>query len=185
MKKIIAISALMASLASANALAVDSNLTFTGSVTSGTCTLNAADTTKTLTIPDIGVQALLANGNTWAYQNGTASINFTSCPSSVSAVKIVKATTTGKEALAGNVHNYLPASGSAQNIILVLSAGTPTGLVSTDGSVIDNSFATTSTGTATIPVYVGVRSLKSLVSSSSDPTPGNYSSAYTLTFSWS
>lgn len=184
MKKIIAISALMASLASANALAVDSNLTFTGSVTSGTCTLNAADTTKTLTIPDIGVQALLAN-DTWAYQNATASINFTSCPSSVSAVKIVKATTTGTAALAGNVHNYLPASGSAKNIILVLSAGTPSGLVSTDGSVIGNSFATTSTGTATIPVYVGVRSLKELVSSSSDPTPGNYSSAYTLTFSWS
>lgn len=183
MKKIIALSALVAALASVNAMAADANLTFTGSVTSGTCTMNAADATKTLTIPDVSVATLLASTNVFATQSASSTIGFTNCPSSVSAVKLVQGTTTGTQAISGNASNYVPASGTAKNTALVLTVG---GVYpSLDGSVISQSFATTSTGTASVTIQAGVRSLKSLISSAADPTAGTYSSSYTLTFAWS
>ena len=187
MKKIIALSALMAALASANAMAVDANLTFTGSVTSGTCTMNASDATKTLTIPDISSAALVALGqSSWSSQSSTTTVGFTSCPASVSSVNVIQATSTGT--IFNNVSNsYVPASGTAKGIHLVLSAGSnvANGFLPTDGSVISNKTFATTSGSVSIPLTVGVRSNKSLLSTAAVPTAGTYSSSYTVTFSWS
>lgn len=185
MKKIIALSALMAALVSANAFAIDSNVNFTGTVTSSTCTLNAADVTKTLTVPDISVAALTALGGLgFTSQSAATTVTFTSCPSIVSNVSVTKATTTGT--IFNNTNSsYVPASGTATGINLVVYAGqASSGWLSADGSALNRTFAVTS-GSVTIPVGVGVRTNVSLLSSSPAPTAGTYSSAYTLTFAWS
>lgn len=185
MKKIIALSALMAALASANAMAVDSNLTFTGSVTSSTCTMNAADTTKTLTIPDISSAALVAlGGYSYSSQTSSTTVGFTSCPASVSSVNVVQVTSTGTQFTDAN--SYAPASGTATGIHLVISAGNATtGYMPADGSVISNKKFAVTSGSVSIPLIVGVRANKSSVASAAAPGTGSYSSGYTVTFSWS
>lgn len=177
MKKIIALSALMAALASANAMAADANLTFTGSVTSSTCTMNSSDATKTLTIPDISAAALAGSTTAWQYQTASASIGFTSCPANISTVSVSQITSTG--ARGSNAVNTIPASGTATGLVMGIALGTNPNWMPADGSILsaNNSFSVTN-GSVSIPV-------KAAISPSGTPTAGNYSNSYTLTFSWS
>ncbi|WP_146159940.1 fimbrial protein [Kosakonia sp. H7A] len=186
MKKIIALSALMAALASANAMAVDANVTFTGSVTSSTCTMNASDASKSLTVPDISAAALTAQGTAWGNATATTNITFTSCPASVSALKVASITSTGTQYTSGTNSNYryTPASGSATGFYTVIGLGTNKLAQPADGSVLSWSVAPTS-GTAVVPVTVGPQAYTAVVSSAAAPTAGNYSTSYTLTFAWS
>ncbi|WP_146159944.1 MULTISPECIES: type 1 fimbrial protein [Kosakonia] len=182
MKKIIALSALMAALASANAMAVDSNLTFTGSVTSSTCTMNASDATKTLVIPDISSAALLAAGAT--SQSASTTINFSSCPASISNVKIIKGETTGSLYTgysATETNRSVPASGTATGLNLILFAGPSQTSVPVNGSVISNQNFAVTNGSASIPVGVSAAAN----ANNQAATAGTYSSSFTLTFAWS
>lgn len=183
MKKIIALSALMAALASANAMAVDSSLTFNGAVTSGTCTMNSADATKTLTIPDISAASLAANSGSFGYQVANGTVNFTGCPGSVSSVKVVNITNSGTP-VNGDAKNYFPASGTVTGVALTFSLGTAGNALAIDGSTLNYS-VNTSNGAASIPIYSGVRAAKAVQSSLAAPTAGTYNSAFTLTFAWS
>ncbi|UDJ82057.1 hypothetical protein UYSO10_0916 [Kosakonia radicincitans] len=182
MKKIIALSALMAALASANAMAADANLTFTGSVTSSTCTMNASDATKTLVIPDISSAALVARGvNGYQTQQANTTVSFTSCPASVSQIKVASVTSTGT--VQTDKTMVKPASGTANGVWTSLVLGGPTGYVAADGSVLSYGTSVTSGGAS---VYVGVGVVAASTRASvAAPTAGTYSNSYTLTFSWS
>ncbi|MHC0025533.1 fimbrial protein [Enterobacter vonholyi] len=187
MKKIIAISALMAAMASANALAADANLTFNGAVSTGTCTMNSADATKTLTIPDVSISALTAVGAVaYGTINANTTVGFTGCPSTTSYVNVESVTSTGAIFNNSNVLAS-PASGTATGVHLIFSVGPGvTNYVAIDGSTITNrQFAVNSQGNATVPIYVGVRANQSVLSSSADPTSGTYSNSYTVTFTYS
>lgn len=186
MKKIIALSALMAALASANAMAVDANLTFTGNVTSGTCTMNASDASKTLTIPDISASGLVAQGTAWGNASATTNITFTSCPAAISALKVSSITSTGTQYASGSAspYRYTPASGTATGIFTAIGLGTSKTVQFSDGSALSWSVAPSS-GTAVVPVTVGLTANSAVVSSATAPTAGNYNTSYTLTFSWS
>lgn len=179
MKKIIALSALMAVLASASAMAADANLTFTGAVTSGTCTMNASDATKTLTIPDIGAAALSASTTAWQYQSASSNISFSSCPANVSAVKVTQITTTGTPNTTYPT-NSIPASGTATGLVMGIALGSSPNWMAANGSALNSSFAVTS-GSVSIPVKAAISPLVA----GGTVTAGNYSSSYTLTFSWS
>lgn len=179
MKKIIALSALMAALASANAMAVDANLTFTGSVTSSTCTMNAADATKNIVLPDYPVSAL---AGAWTSVGAGSTITFTSCPASVSNLITAVTSTTGTQLTTTNKVTT-PASGTATGVGLLFAAGSSKSNLAVDGS---NTVSTAvSGGTAVVPIYVGLGKAQAWASSAPAAAAGNYSSSYTLTFSWS
>lgn len=190
MKKIIAVSALMAALASANSMAADANLTFTGGVSTGTCVMNSADVTKTLVIPDVNAATLIAGGG-GAYQtiNATSTIGFSGCPQTTSKIVLNSATTTGSPFtgyIPSEVYRMLPASGTAAsgvNMMLVVN-GVP---VSPTGSMLSNFTAAnvSATGTANVPVLVGISPNSDAGNSIPAPSAGNYSSSYTLSFSYS
>ncbi|MDX7664704.1 hypothetical protein SJ554_19835 [Enterobacter asburiae] len=178
MKKIIALSALMAALASASAMAVDANITFTGAVKAGTCTMNTNDATKTLVIPDIGAVALAQSNTNWATQNVGTTISFSKCPNSVTSINIAKLTTTGGPGFSGSTST--PASGTAGGLVLGIQAGESPGWLNLTGWAINRPFAVTD-GSVTIPIKAAV----GRYSASQPVTPGNYSSSFTMTFSWS
>nr|WP_261905546.1 hypothetical protein [Escherichia coli]CAH8250720.1 Uncharacterised protein [Escherichia coli] len=177
MKKIIALSALMTALASASAMAADANITFNGAVTAGTCIMNANDATQTLVIPDIGAAAASA-GSTWSTQHVGSTISFSQCPNSVTSINLAKMTTTGGPG--GTASTSTPASGTATGLHLGIAVGSPTGWVNTIGGAINRPFAVTN-GSVSIPFRAGV----SRASTTKPVTAGDYSSSFTMTFSWS
>ncbi|WP_320705070.1 fimbrial protein [Enterobacter asburiae] len=177
MKKIIALSALMAALASASAMAADANITFTGEVKASTCIMNANDATKTLVIPDIGAAAASAQ-STWATQTIGTTISFSMCPNSVSSVNVANITTTGSPAF--SAATSYPASGTATGVTLGIALGEQTSWVATNGNGIYRPFSVTN-GSVAIPIRAGV----SRASTTTPVTAGDYSSSFTMTFSWS
>lgn len=185
MKKIIAISALMTAMISANALAVGANLTFSGSVANATCTLQASDKSKTLVIPDISVASLLnSGGNTYYSQAGSTTFNFSNCPNSVSNVS---ATYQYSGSTYSNIQGT--ASGANGGVVFVVnqtSASNPsTGSINKlDGSAPGANVAV-SNGAAVIPVTIGIQAPVTWDSSFPMPTAGNYSGTFNVTFKYS
>jgi len=183
MNKFIAISALMAAFVSANALAADANLTFNGAVSTGTCTMNAADATKTLVIPDVSSSSLANAGNTaFTSYSANSTISFTGCPAEVSNVVLSSASGTGTT-FGGDTSRQTPASGTATGVHLVISSGPR--VVDYLRPGVARSFPVSPSGTVKVPVYVGVTADITSSSAFAAPTAGNYSSSYTLTFSYS
>lgn len=179
MKKLLALSALMAALTSVNAMAVDANLNFIGEVTSGTCVLNAADTTKNMVIPDIGAAALQTMGaSSYDSVNATSSINISGCPGSVSNIS---AFVTSPQPEQTGFGKYITPDGTAKNINLAMRLGQDNITNKVDTNVTGQeakNIGVLSGGKTSIPVLVGVTSNGNLA------TAGNYNASYNVAFNW-
>lgn len=187
MKKILILSALMAALASTSAMAVDANVTFNGTVSTNTCTLNAADATKTLTLPSVSAATLYAAGTT-AYTTYTTSgsFGFTACPSGLTKVTS-NYTYQGSSLVSGTSGNSAVAGGTATNVALVLmqgSTGNSSTVVPANGTTNANNQTTISNNAATVPVTVGIWAANSS-NSLTLPTAGTITGTYTVAFTYS
>lgn len=181
MKKIFALSLLMAAFASTSAMAVtgsgpDANLTFTGSVTGSTCTLRSGDNNKTIIIPDISVAALNATATPYATQATSTDFQFTNCPSYITKVSATYSYT-------GSLFNQYNAiaSGSANNVLLVFSQASVSTMNSNSYVTIDGSApapdVSVINGGAIIPLTVGIQG--------SGVTTGTYNGTFNVTFNYS
>lgn len=185
MKKILILSALMTALTSAGAMAADANINFTGTVSAATCTLNAADAAKTLTIPSVSPATLLAVGNAASstyYASG--SFGFTACPAGLT--KVTSAYTyQGTVFATGN--DWAVATGTAQNIafsVMQSATANSSTSVAVNGTSSTNNQATITANAATVPVSVGIRPYNSS-GVLTLPTVGNYTGTYLVAFTYS
>lgn len=183
MKKILILSALVTALTSAGAMAADANINFNGTVSASTCTLNAADAAKTLTIPNVSPATLLALGtNGFLSYNASSSFGFTDCP--VGLTKVTSAYTY-QGTLAG-VNNWGMATG-VQNVsfyVMQSSLGLIAANVKLDGTSAAVNQATITAGAATVPVTVGV-SAYNAAQVLTLPTVGNYTGTFLVAFTYS
>ncbi|WP_320750691.1 fimbrial protein [Enterobacter roggenkampii] len=186
MKKILILSALVTALTSAGAMAADANINFNGTVSASTCTLNAADAAKTLTMPNVSAATLLAAG-TAAYStyNSSSSFGFTACPAGLT--KVTSAYMYQGSLISANTGMAIPSSGTASNVALVVmqsATGDSTSVVNAGGVSTATNQATITAGAATVPVTVGITAYSpSYVPTL--PTVGTYTGTYLVAFTYS
>lgn len=185
MKKILILSALMTALASAGAMAADANVNFTGTVSAATCTLNAADASKTLTIPSVSAGTLFAAGvNGYLTYNASSSFGFTACPAGLT--RVTSAYTYQGSLMTGAPEQAM-ATGTATNMSMIVMQGlTPnlSSIVNADGTSSTRNYATITANAATVPVIVGVNS-KNASGTVTLPTMGTYTGTYLVAFTYS
>ena len=185
MKKILILSALMTALTSAGAMAADANINFTGTVSASTCTLNAADASKTLTIPNVSPATLYAAGNTgYLTYNASGSFGFTACPAGLTKVT---SNYTYQGAIAGAAASTGVATGTATNVGMVVmqsSAASTSSIVSINGTSGTLNQVAIASNAATVPVIVGAYAVNSS-GTLTLPTAGNYTGTYTVAFTYS
>ena len=187
MKKILILSALMTALTSAGAMAADANVNFTGSVSAATCTLNAADASKTLTVPSVSPQVLYGLASpTYATYTATGSFEFTACPAGLT--RVTSAYT--YQGATGSANPTMAiATGTATNIgMVLLQSTTATGtLLNVNGTSGVANQANIVSNAATIPVTVGVQATNSNGTGigATLPTVGTYTGTYLVAFTYS
>lgn len=185
MKKILILSALMTALTSAGAMAADANVNFTGTVSAATCTLNAADASKTLTVPSVSAATLFAAGaNGYLTYNASSSFGFTACPAGLT--RVTSAYTYQGSLIAGNSEQAI-ATGTATNMTMIVMQGlTPnsSSIVKADGTSAAVNQTTITANAATVPVIVGVNS-KNASGAVTMPTVGTYTGTYLVAFTYS
>lgn len=185
MKKILILSALVTALTSAGAMAADANINFNGTVSASTCTLNAADAAKTLTIPSVSAATLLAAGaNAYLTYASSSSFGFTACPAGLT--KVTSAYTYQGSTMSGNP-NWAVASGTASNITLIAmqsATSSASTVVSAQGVSAAVNQATITANAATVPVTVGIGAYNS-AGALTLPTVGTYTGTYLVAFTYS
>ncbi|MCK2177815.1 fimbrial protein [Enterobacter asburiae] len=186
MKKILILSALVTALTSAGAMAADANINFNGTVSASTCTLNAADAAKTLSMPNVSPATLLAAGTgSYTTYNASSSFGFTACPAGLTKVT---STYTYQGALVGATSNTaVPSSGTASNVALVVmqsATGNNAAVLNVNGTSAAINQATIAANAATIPVTVGINALNSS-GTATLPTVGTYTGTYLVAFTYS
>ncbi|WP_370605585.1 fimbrial protein [Citrobacter braakii] len=181
----LSVSALLLALSSLSAHAVDANINFSGNVSSGTCTLNAADAAKTLALPDVSPQTLYnAGSNAYQTYNASGSFNFTNCPEGLTKV-------TSKYIyngfLVSNFSGTAYAAGDAQNIGLILMqspTASSANIVNVNGSSSVVNETPIIANAASVPVTVGIAPY-SPNGDNAVPTVGQYTGTYTVSFTYS
>ena len=185
MKKILILSALVATLASVNAMAADANITFNGTVSASTCTLAAADASKVLTIPSVAAATLYATANNgYLTYNASSSFGFSACPAGLTKV-ISNYTYQGS--LNGSSTDTATATGTATNVALIVmqnSTATNATIVKANGTSSTANQTTIVSNAATVPVTVGVQPYNSS-GTVTLPTVGTYTGTYTVAFTYS
>jgi major type 1 subunit fimbrin (pilin) len=141
--KLLVISALLGTAAS-SAFAYDGTVTFNGLLRDDTCAVNAADATKTVTLPTVATTSLTTVGQTAGFT--PFSISVSNCPASVTSVRAHFESNANMDSDTGNLVLTNTGAGSAGNVQVQLQ--------NTDGSQIalggtDAALATVVGGTAT------------------------------------
>lgn len=184
MKKILILSALMTALTSAGAMAADANINFTGTVSAATCTLNAADATKTLTMPNVAPATLLAASTPYVTYSASSSFGFTACPAGLTKVT---SNYVYQGSMASSNVNMALASGTATNVGLVImqSSTASSSTVVTPGVTGSVNNAPIVSNSAVVPVTVGINATNPAGTAAVLPTVGNYTGTYTVAFTYS
>ena len=182
MKKLLITSAVVTALTSYGAMAIDANINFKGAVSSTTCTLNAADAAKTLTIPNVTAKNLLDSGASGAY-SASSSFNFTDCPAGLT--KVTSAYTyQGKTIF--DYADWAVANGAANVALAVMQWPEPAEnkRLHLDGRSNNLNEATITNGVATVPVTVGISAYNKNTQFMM-PSAGTYSGTFLVAFTYS
>ncbi|MHC0025525.1 fimbrial protein [Enterobacter vonholyi] len=177
-------------LLACSSLQAATTVSVTGNVTAAGCRLSAADTSKSLVIPSVSAADLsagFAGGlEGWLNYNASTTLNFTNCPTTVTHVSVNMSSTTGTALGGYNKGAVVPASGSAQGVVLMLAVGSGSNqyLLFADGSNARD-FTVQNDGTVTIPVLVGVNAARAFNSAAPAVSAGSYSNTFTLSFTYS
>ncbi|WP_320723676.1 fimbrial protein (plasmid) [Enterobacter asburiae] len=184
MKKLLILSAVVTALASYGAMAADANINFEGTVSSSTCTLNAADAAKTLSIPNVTAAELLSKGDqgrlTYA---ASGRFDFTNCPQGLT--KVTSAYTYQGQLHPGMV-DWGVANGADNVSFSVMQSANGDGnrILNLDGTVVGANEATITNGVATVPVTVGV-SAYNVSHQLTLPSAGSYNGTFLVAFTYS
>ncbi|WP_320744198.1 fimbrial protein [Enterobacter mori] len=182
MKKLLITSAVVTALTSYGAMAIDANINFRGAVSSTTCTLNAADAAKTLTLPNLTGQNLVDAGTSSRY-SVSGSFKFTDCPAGLTKV-------TSTYTYQGITHSLNQDWGLANDndkISFQVMQSPKTDLskiLHLDGRSNNLNEATITNGVATVPVTVGVSSTN-INNQVVMPSAGTYSGTFLVAFTYS
>ncbi|WP_320728342.1 fimbrial protein [Enterobacter ludwigii] len=182
MKKLLITSAVVTALTSYGAMAIDANINFKGAVSSTTCTLNAADAAKTLTIPNVTAKNLMDSGNSAQY-SASGSFNFTDCPAGLT--KVTSAYTYQGITHSGN--NDWGLANGVDNVSFQVMQSPKTDLskrLNLNGISNNLNEATITNGVATVPVTVGI-SAYNKDTQFVMPSAGTYSGTFLVAFTYS
>lgn len=154
--KLLVISALLGTAAS-SAFAYDGTVTFNGQLSDSTCAVNAADATKTVTLPTVATTSLTTVGQTAGFT--PFSISVSNCPASVTSVRAHFESNANMDSDTGNL--VLTNTGGAGNVQVQLqnTDGSQIALGGTNAAlatVVDGTATDTDTGrTATMTYHAG------------------------------
>ncbi|WP_064555918.1 hypothetical protein, partial [Enterobacter soli] len=148
-----------------------------------TCTLNAADASKTLTMPNVAAATLFAAGNTsYTTYYASGSFGFTACPAGLTKV-------TSKYTYQGvipSANDKGIATGTATNVgLVVMQSSTASGssVVLVNGTSGTNNQTTITSNAATVPVTIGIIGVNSS-NVTALPTVGTYSGVFDVAFTY-
>jgi len=155
-----------------------SNLTFNGEVADTSCTLSTQSRNISVTLPDLQMKELQAAANhDYLVTSPKVNIEFINCPASVTTITMDSSSSTGSP------YNSVPENGTGRGIYMTMNADNSSkGLISSikmDGTAPTNNVYDVVNNTLTIPVYAKL--FRHVVT----PETGNYSTTFTMNFSWS